>query len=116
MVFLDYDTIDIPVTNSSSLVDYTTSYKCLVHFEPIESRMEDDSFARCWVEGYYRDTDTDDADLTLFNSSGTSDFNQTVDNRGLIVVPSGKNIRVGVGDSSDRIGGTLYVFRLPEAE
>lgn len=132
MVFLDFAKINIPQTNSNGAILYTTTFPCMLFFVPIGSRMEDDSAVGLYVDNYFTDTDGGQADLYLYFSEATlgsgldlnrsnirsgfgSDSSYPQQNTNTMVIsPSGKNIRAFIENSSDRIGGTLYVFRLPE--
>lgn len=125
MPFIDYITVDVPTTNSESgALIYTTQYRCMIFFVPIGSRMEDDSPAWLYVEDWYIDTDSDNVDFYLHSSQGTVDaqINNVIDTGNSranqnqpCICESNKRIIAKVGDNSDRIGGTLHIFRLPEA-
>lgn len=131
MVFLDYITVDVPANNSNGSIVYTTTYRCIVFFEPIGARMEDDDPIGLYVDNYLTDSDGGQADLYLYYSravtstalqlngntvaqaSGSSHIHFT-SSITPAMIQSGKNIRTFIGDSSDKIGGTLHIFRLPE--
>lgn len=118
--FTNYKKINVPQTNSNNAVVYTTTAKCMLFFIPIGSRMEDDAAVGLYVQDWYIDTDSDNIDFYLHYSQGISDGTL---NRGTVgsdngsntpcVCDAGKNIRAFIANSSDRIGGTLYVFELP---
>jgi hypothetical protein len=125
MVFIDFAKVDIPQTNSNGSILYSTTFPCMLFFVPIGSRMEDDAPVGLYVDNYFTDTDGGQADLYLYYSraAGSAPLNLNRDNSGggnesytntMVIAPSGKNIRAFIANSSDRIGGTLYVFRLPE--
>ncbi len=119
MIFTNYKVVNIPQTNSESgTVVYTTTALCMLFFIPIGSRMEDDTEVRLYINNYFTDTDGGQADLHLYNSQASTssplDLNRLTHNHNsMVMCPSGKSIVARVGDNSDRIGGTLYVFELP---
>lgn len=124
---LNYQVIDIPQTNANNAIVFTTTALCLMFFIPTGSRMEDDSPVGLFVDNYFVDTDGGQADLYLYYSraggNAPLNLNQPVfDGDGssipvhgsntMIMCQPGKNIRAFIANSSDRIGGTLYVFPL----
>jgi hypothetical protein len=126
MIFLDYEKINVPQTNTNNALIYTTPYLCMMFFVPIGSRMEDDAPVGLFVQNYFTDTDGGEARFYLYysraltgstlllNRMGPASSGETFYGNVPAIVPSGKNIRAFIANSSDRIGGTLYVFRIPE--
>lgn len=117
---LNYTTVDCPTKNSNGFVYYTTTDWCLIAFNPIGSRMEDDSPVGVFIENMWIDTDGDGNQVYLHYSQGTSTalVNQpsaTTGNHGsqqVVLCPPGKLIKSYCPNSTDRVGGTLYVFPL----
>ena len=121
MIFTNYRVIDVPVTNGTT-TPFTTTSLSLVFFVPTGNRMEDDSPVGVYVANTFTDTDGGSANLWLYYSqAGTSATNQlnspghANQNNFQIgnIVPAGKQIKTYVGNSSDIVGGTLYVLELP---
>ena len=123
MVFIDYLKVDVPQTNANNAIVYTTSFLCMAFFVPIGSRMEDDAPVGLFVDDYFIDTDSGRADFYLYYSRAVGNAQLPLNAPGSdhpwgsnvpAIIPSGKNIRAFIANSSDRIGGTLHIFRLPE--
>ena len=121
---LNYTTINVAQTNSNAALLYTTTALSIMFFIPIGSRMEDDLPVGIYVDSYFIDSDGGEAHLYLYHSRATTSsflgLNASLtttaadapNTNSMVLVPSGKNIRALVTDSSDKIGGTLYVFPL----
>lgn len=133
----NYKVIDVPTTNSGGLLIYTTTADSLCWFMPIGSRMEDDTAAFVRASNVFVDTDGGPCDIYLWWSLGGTSTRLNANDPSVIqgssnsgggnvsfsfqgaahqavsFIPAGINIFAGVGDSSDRIGGTLYVMELP---
>lgn len=123
--FNDYKTIFFGPINGNGTVVYTTTSLCMVYFVPYGPYMEDDSPIGLYVDNYFTDSDGGQADNYIYYSKAVtrSPLNLNVPQSDIstssfgtsnsVIVPSGKNIKAFIGDSSDKIGGTLYVFGLP---
>lgn len=112
---LNFTTIDCPVTNGSVLY-YTTTAVCMVAFMPIGSRMEDDSPVGVYIKNHWVDTDGEGNNVFLSYSQGGASTSLNRDGFPgtfqMAICPAGREIFSYVSNSSDRVGGTLYVFPL----
>lgn len=122
--FEDYVRVNVPQTNSNNAIVYTTTFDCMVFFMPRGSNMETDRPCGLFVDDFYNDTDGDECQPWLFYASDSSTFGGDTGLGGSrvnfsnylnipMMIPAGKNIRAFIGDSSDRLGGTLHVYKLP---
>lgn len=135
--FKDYKRVDVPQTNANGALLYTTVATSMVFFVPRGSNMESDAQVGIYIENLFVDTDGQNAfpyifaihDATgrtestnenftsdTFSGSGgvpfSHDFGKYLNSPHII--PAGKNLRAWIGDSSDRLGGTLHVFEIAE--
>jgi hypothetical protein len=122
--FSNYKKITVAAGGSNGQIVYTTTSDCLVAFLPTGAFMEDDAPIGLYVDNYFTDSDGGQADLYLYYSKAATNapLSLNIDNSStglesytntMNIVPSGKNIRRLIANSSDKIGGTLYVFELP---
>ena len=120
---VSYTAVDVPLGNANGQVVYTAPVTSLVFFVPYGPSMEDDAPVGLYIENFYVDSDGGPAQNFIHYSQGTTSqnvwLNANIDDgtgpRGSntpVIIPAGKSIKRYITDSSDKIGGTLYVFPL----
>jgi len=122
-IFTNLNIVDVPQTNTNGATLFTTTATSIIHFLPDGTKMEDDRPVGIYVENLWTDTDGHQQDPFLFLSAKDQTFTQYLGtgNRALnvnsslvmtmtsMVVPAGKTLKAYINDSSDRLGGALYI-------
>lgn len=136
--YTNFKVVDVPQTNANGQILYTTSKRSIIWFMPRGANMESDSPVGIYIEQHFIDTDGQISDPFIFfihdakprtDTQSSSSHDHQLNTPGFLnavsqqhgtylnipsIVDGGKNIRAYIADSSDRFGGTLYVFELPE--